>query len=274
MLVEQLETRMRNVDNTDRWAVILLPVEPPNAPNKERRHAEYFDVIGTSLTIETPEQFCAWAQSDLQHIFPHGMLICGIGLIENQGATIQHLLTCNFSPEYIKTLQKAGGMSASPVFREWLKTRRPVLFELAAQHIQTAWLDNFKHHDLQNMAAHGQCDLSGNTTSYFSFSRIPGKLTQRHVQLLEMLLPHLHVALVRAFKGAKQLTQKPVATESTLTAREQEILQWLSSGRTNQEIALQLNISENTVKNHVQRVLAKLNVKTRAQAMAKVLTPA
>lgn len=275
MLVEQLKiTNRRTVDSTDRRAMILPSAELTPAPKRERRRAEFFDVIGSSLAIETPEQFCAWAQGDLQHIFPHGMLICGIGLIENQGATIQHLLTCNFSPEHIQTLQKTGGMSTSPVFLQWLKTRRPVLFELAAQHAQTAWLDNFKRYGLENMAAHGQCDLNSNTTSYFSFSRIPGKLTQRHMQLLEMLLPHLHVALIRAFKGEKQLPQNPAITDSTLTAREQEILQLLCSGKTNQEIALQLKISENTVKNHVQRVLAKLKVKTRAQAMAKVLTTA
>jgi len=275
MQAEQLKTRSRrNVDSTDRRAILLPSTEPTPAPQKERRRAEFFDVIGSSLAIETPEQFCAWAQGDLQHIFPHGILLCGIGHIENQSANIRHLLTCNLSPEYMQALHQTGGMSSSPVCVQWLKTRRPVLFELAAQHAQTAWLDNFKRHGLENMAAHGQCDLNSNTTSYFSFSKIQGKLTSRHSVLLEMLVPHLHVALIRAFAGEKKETHKPATTQASLTDREQEILQWISSGKTNQEIARQLNISENTVKNHVQRVLAKLNVKTRAQAMVKVLTPA
>ena len=275
MQVEQLKIRnRRNVDSTDRRAILLPSTELTPAPQKERRRAEFFDVIGSSLAIETPEQFCAWAQGDLQHVFPHGMLICGIGKIENQSAHIQNLLTCNLSPEYMQALHQTGGMGSGPVCVQWLKTRRPVLFELDAQHAQTAWLDNFKRHGLENMAAHGQCDLNSNTTSYFSFSKIHGKLTSRHSVLLEMLVPHLHVALIRAFAGEKNETHKPASTQASMTAREQEILQWISSGKTNQEIARQLSISENTVKNHVQRVLTKLNVKTRAQAMVKVLTPA
>ena len=105
MLVEQLRTRnMHNADNTDRRTMLPPSDELTPAPKRERRRADFFDVIGSSLAIESPEQFCAWAQGDLQHIFPHGALICGIGQIENQSAHIQHLLTCNLSAEYIQTL--------------------------------------------------------------------------------------------------------------------------------------------------------------------------
>jgi transcriptional regulator EpsA len=240
-------------------------------PLQERRRADFFDVIGSSLTINNPEDFREWAKSDLQFVLPHGMLICGIGLIENQNAQIKQLLTSNFSPEYIETLQQAGGMGSSPIIRQWLKTRQPVLFELAAQQIQTTWLDNFKLHGLQNVAAHGLCDLNSKTTSYFSFSRIPGKLNTRHTSLLNMLVPHLHVALIRALSGAKKESRKPKLALPELTGREHQILNWLSKGKTNLEIAQALFLSEHTVKNHVQRILVKLKVNTRAQAVVKVL---
>jgi len=87
-------------------------------------------------------------------------------------------------------------------------------------------------------------------------------------------VPHLHVALIRALQGAKKETHDPASAHQGLTGREQEILQLLCSGKANSEIAQQLNISENTVKNHMQRVFAKLNVKTRAQAVVKVMPPA
>lgn len=232
---------------------------------KERRNAEFFDVIDTSLKIKTPEEFCVWAKKDLQQIFPHGVLICGIGQIEQQGARIQHLLSTNLSLEYMRALQKMGGMGASPVFIKWLETRRPILFELASQKICSVWTENFRKHDLQNMAAHGQCDLNSHTTSYFCFCKIPGKLTSRHEKLLEMLVPHLHLALIRAFKGAKN--KSPNAKLSDLSKREYEILQWISDGKANLEIAMQLGICESTVKNHVHRIFIKLNVSSRTQAV-------
>lgn len=273
-VLEQIIADINNADSNNKIKTIMSASAVTTHPFKERRRAEFFDVIGSSIEINTPDQFCKWAQSDLQHIFPHGMLICGIGQIETKGAKIHNMLSSNTPAEYMQTLQQNGGMSSSPVFAQWVKTRRPVLFELSEPHAQSAWLDNFKRQGLVNMATHGQCDLNSQSTSYFSFCKIPDRLTPRHASLLEMLIPHMHVALIRAFQGVKKETLKLNAVLPELTERETEILKWLGSGKTNWEIAQVLKISENTVKNHVQRILIKLKVNTRAQAVSKLLMAA
>jgi DNA-binding NarL/FixJ family response regulator len=51
-----------------------------------------------------------------------------------------------------------------------------------------------------------------------------------------------------------------------LTRREQEVLELIAHGRSNKRIALELGISEKTVKAHVGRLLAKLGVADRTQA--------
>lgn len=51
-----------------------------------------------------------------------------------------------------------------------------------------------------------------------------------------------------------------------LTPREKEILQWLARGVSNKVIARNLNVTESTVKVHVQNILRKLNVTSRVQA--------
>ena len=53
--------------------------------------------------------------------------------------------------------------------------------------------------------------------------------------------------------------------------REMEVLDALCRGRTNLEIAATLDISPFTVKNHVQKILRKLNVVNRTQAIGKSL---
>lgn len=54
---------------------------------------------------------------------------------------------------------------------------------------------------------------------------------------------------------------------SLLTSREREVLILLARGRRQEEIAVELVISSKTVATHIQRVLAKLGVHSRAQAV-------
>jgi DNA-binding NarL/FixJ family response regulator len=53
--------------------------------------------------------------------------------------------------------------------------------------------------------------------------------------------------------------------------REQEALKLLADGRTNKEIGKKLNIAEETVKKHVQTIIAKLGASDRTQAAVKAI---
>ena len=55
-----------------------------------------------------------------------------------------------------------------------------------------------------------------------------------------------------------------------LSAREREVLELLAEGLTNNEIGARLFISPITVRNHVSRILAKLQVRDRREAMLRV----
>jgi DNA-binding CsgD family transcriptional regulator len=59
--------------------------------------------------------------------------------------------------------------------------------------------------------------------------------------------------------------------DSLLTAREQEVLELMASGATNNQIARELVVSEGTVKSHVKRILRKLRVENRAGGVARYL---
>lgn len=61
------------------------------------------------------------------------------------------------------------------------------------------------------------------------------------------------------------------STFSPLTNRQMEILELIIEGLSNKQIALRLGISQQTVKNHVTSVLAKLNCSDRTQAAISAL---
>jgi DNA-binding NarL/FixJ family response regulator len=65
----------------------------------------------------------------------------------------------------------------------------------------------------------------------------------------------------------RQRRQPPPATVQTLTERELDVLRLITKGFSNAEIGKELFISDTTVKTHVTRVLQKLEVRDRAQAI-------
>ena len=75
---------------------------------------------------------------------------------------------------------------------------------------------------------------------------------------------------------ARQSTHPPsfaIRHNLGLTRREQQLVQLISRGLTNKEIASQLNLSEQTVKNHIHRMLRKLGATDRLGAVELCRAP-
>jgi DNA-binding NarL/FixJ family response regulator len=73
------------------------------------------------------------------------------------------------------------------------------------------------------------------------------------------------ILLRRVYAFAAQAN--PDATTDVLTRRENEILELIEQGLTNQQIASRLSLTLHTVKNHVHNLLGKLGVASRSEAV-------
>lgn len=72
--------------------------------------------------------------------------------------------------------------------------------------------------------------------------------------------------LLKEKQYRKNLQQEARSKEKLLSAREIEVLCSLAEGLYNKEIAVKLDISEKTVKNHISNIFKKINVSDRTQA--------
>jgi DNA-binding NarL/FixJ family response regulator len=96
--------------------------------------------------------------------------------------------------------------------------------------------------------------------------------------LLKSMSSDLIVETIRRVYTGKRYVAPEIAAqlaehmgEETLSPRETEVLRLVSDGNRNQDIAVKLFISEETVKIHVRHILEKLNASDRTQAVAIAL---
>jgi DNA-binding NarL/FixJ family response regulator len=82
-----------------------------------------------------------------------------------------------------------------------------------------------------------------------------------------LLAPSVTRRLIAGFTRQPRPDPPPPAALSALTSRETEVLRLIARGLSNAEISEALVIAEQTTKTHVSRILAKLDLRDRAQAV-------
>jgi PAS domain S-box-containing protein len=112
----------------------------------------------------------------------------------------------------------------------------------------------------------GQADLvrSDGGTVTVQYAAHPETVTGRRYMLF--------VALQTSRRGRNiPDVRTPPAGVTALSAREMEVVGMLAEGGTSADIAAALHVSNNTVRTHVRNAMAKLDVRSRAQLVAKAL---
>jgi DNA-binding NarL/FixJ family response regulator len=85
-----------------------------------------------------------------------------------------------------------------------------------------------------------------------------------------LLAPSVTRRLISDFSAARKaqdLQEHPPAGLDELTTREMEVFRLIARGMSNHEIAEELVVSETTVKTHVARILMKVGLRDRVQAV-------
>ena len=112
--------------------------------------------------------------------------------------------------------------------------------------------------------------LQAGAAGYVSKNAPPEELV-RAVRVIaagdSLLSPEVTTRLIKAFALRTPATRTPPPALEELTPREREVLGLVARGLSNGEIADELVVSRGTVKTHVERILMKLGLRDRIQAV-------
>lgn len=238
--------------------------------------------IETSLQVKKRHQFFLWSQGPLQAFVPHDIMICMVIRDGKEIKLMDRFNTCIVSPETFESVCDPVDGLVVQMMNAWREIGDAPLLVTPDSHLPSSVYDRLSEQlervGFGHAAGHGSAPIEGSgiTSSFFFFAGIPCRFSFRHAYFMELLMPHIHMAFVRTFgqsarevsvSGHDRLRFGDVT--KLMTEREIEILSWVQQGKSNQEIGAILNISQLTVKNHVQKVLRKLDVRNRAQAVSK-----
>ncbi len=237
---------------------------------------EVFTIIEACTNLKTEDEFKDVLEK-VRNLFGPEMIACGVGGIRL--TKVSSIINLGFSTDFIAAIIDTTGRMKSPLFHRWVVNQLPQTLDFKENSVQPtpSHMTPYRDFSLCNVISHGVIDCSQRYATYFGFAKIPERIGPHHISLLEILAPHLHVAYTQ-LGSVKKLLLSTIDTAfidddsiEPLSEREREVLRWLFAGKSNWDIGSILKISENTVKNHVQRIIKKLNANNRQHAVAKAL---
>ena len=230
--------------------------------------------VESAVRVKQRPDFFSWVQGVFQGMLAHEVLVCGLADPGARGLRFEWMGSFPVSGERLADLcDPSDGLLPMLVTRWEHAGRTPIVLAPGLNCDGAGGADKIvealRQLDLANVAAHGLPGLDGQAVGFFAFFKL-STAPPRAAAALQLLVPYLYAAWLQA--NCNQTGQNPLrgsAVREILTTRETEILSWVERGKSNNEIAQILSISHLTVKNHVQKILRKLNVQNRAQAVAK-----
>lgn len=229
--------------------------------------------IEGAVRVRNQAQFYLWTQGALQGFLPHEALLCAHGNISNMHLRYETIGRTVLPPRVAAAVSDPANGLLMRMIDDWLRSdAAPRCFSQGGQgHTgRRQLIADLKKCDFDNVIGHGALDPLDGQGSFFALVGMPGCPGPREFYLLELLMPHLFFAWKRSLASTQSATvSRSVLPEALLSKREIQVLHWVKNGKTNPEIGQILGISALTAKNHVRKIMRKLQVSNRAQAVGK-----
>jgi transcriptional regulator EpsA len=230
--------------------------------------------IDASMRVHSRHQLFGWTQGMLQSLVKHELLVCALRGPRPTTYQVDCFASPWIDPDKVADAFRRDTALVAHLVSDWLEAEHhPVIYGSGGGSLaRGAFAAELQRLGAESVISHGTYDALGKPVSLFVLGALPGELSRGHAFLLELIAPYLHLAWMRSqLSGPLEEGGATAQSVDPLTAREKEILRWIHLGKSNFEIGTILGISPLTVKNHVQKILRKLNVQNRTHAVGRAL---
>ena len=237
------------------------------------------ETIYQSNFIRKHFDFYKWQQQYVCKFIPHNVLIAAWGDFAKDTMQFdicsnipkvhtQHLLDgcAEVKPLMAALFSKWEDNNDKWFFQEEFKLSELGLDVSPADKIMTELLA------MRTVLVYGFRDKRTNNDVIYAFLNSQ-LMYETQTSVLSAVMPHLDAALRRidCLPENKGASVKTAPILNCISGRECAVLNLVVQGKTNTQIAEQLFISVNTVKNHLKHIFKKMEVSSRAEAVAKYL---
>ena len=265
-------------------------------------------LLQAALSARSQADWSRWLQVDIQEFLPHDILIAawgdfksgmvGYDVITQSPALLEHALPKDIIGPLMETVFDhwlAGGQDPLAIDTRLLRSVGSGLFAKSPYALVHGVQDHRSRYDCI-YAFIGPEELASPSCAQLCRMALPfidtgfRQLADRGRQLAQPEMPETGFASLFSDSPLALTptpTPQPVIAEAAeaddgwddylpgergtpLSGRELEVMQWVRMGKTNSEIAMILNLSTFTVKNHMRRIYKKLDVLNRAQAVGSL----
>ena len=228
-----------------------------------------------AVNVRRRFHFFSWTQEYLQSLLPHRVLICGLPRGTGTGMFFDYFHSVPIPTQALSKLCHPRDGVAVGLLDAWRNHGNEPLVVRAGQTRTGELYDQLQELGLGTTLAHGIPFEQSNVGAhgFFAFISLRNPPTAREMTLASLIVPFVFSTYCRALARdrAPISVAAAIPNDGALSEREVEILHWVREGKSNYEIGMVLSISPLTVKNHVQRILKKLQASNRTQAVAKAM---
>ena len=250
-------------------------VAPAAAPLSAYDSAVLVSAITEAVNVRRRFHFFAWTQGHLQTLLPHGVLVCGLPRGTGTGMFFDYFHNLPLPTSALSKLCHPRDGVAVSMLEAWRGNGGEPLVVQAGSSATNRLHAQLLELGLGTTLAHGipfeQSSVGAH--GFFAFVSLRNNPGMREATIASMTVPYLFSTYCRALsRDRAPVAVSDAPTDGALSEREVEILYWVREGKSNHEIGMVLSISPLTVKNHIQRILKKLQASNRTQAVSKAIS--